>query len=256
MPTPRWAAPTRRMLMWWSWAPQTKESELVLADASHPGGEGVVYHIQSLPGGKAQHAHALGQGELHISQGAGGSLSGGLDIRQGKCFLVHSQSLIFLLDGEPSGKQVAAACAAEICPKALVLHVPAGQAAAFPAAPGAGKTQVALLHQGAAQVADIGGLKGDAPVELPVAQVDIGGDGPGVVDLPQDLQGHAAVIQGAVVLHARDIQPQKLRRLGEAHLFPPPQAHAVLGKHLQVAVAGEEGHMLIPAEVPAVLNEG
>ena len=234
---------------------QVHGGELVLADASHPGGEGVVYHIQSLPGGKAQHAHALGQGELHIAQGAGGSLPGGLDIGQGESFLVHGKSLVFLFHSQAPAEQVAAAGAAEVRPEAFVFQVPAGEAAALLAALGAGKAQVAFLHQGAVNIADIGGLKGDPAVELPVAAVDIGGDGPAVVHLAQNGQGHAAVVQRPVVVHTGDVQPQQLRRPGEAHLLPPPQAHAVLGEHLQIAIAGQEGHVLVAAEIPAILNE-
>ena len=62
--------------------------------------------------------------------------------------------------------------------EAFVFQVPAGEAAALLAALGAGKAQVAFLHQGAVNIADIGGLKGDPTVELSVAAVDIGGDGP------------------------------------------------------------------------------
>ena len=51
---------------------QVHGGELVLADASHPGGEGVVYHIQSLPGGKAQQPHALGPfPALHVQEADG-----------------------------------------------------------------------------------------------------------------------------------------------------------------------------------------
>ena len=151
---------------------------------------------------------------------------------------------------------MAAGLALEFRPEALVLQLPAGLALALAAALGTGEAQVAALHQGALQVADIGGLKGDLPVKFPVAHLDKGGQGPAVVDLAQDGQGHQAVVQGPVVVHAGEVQLQQLRRFGEAHLLPGAQAHALLGVALQVAVPGEEGHGLVAAEIPAILDEG
>ena len=235
---------------------QVHGGELLLAHPAHPGGKGVVDPVLLPPLGKAQHPHPLGEGQVHIPQGAGLGGPGRLDDGHRVSLFAHSQSLVFLFDGQPPGEGVAAAAALELRPEALVLQGPAGLPAALSPALGAGEAQMPRLHQGAVQVADVGGLKGDLPVKFRPALLDEGGHGLGVVDFFQDLQGHAAVVQSPVVVHARQIQPQQLRRLGEAHLLFGAQAHALLGVALQVAVPGEEGHLPVAAEVPAVLDKG
>ena len=54
----------------------------------------------------------------------------------------------------------------------------------------------------------------------------------------------------------REVQPQKLRRLLKAGLLPVPKLQGVLGIALQVAVAGEKGHVYVAAEIAAVVYKG
>ncbi len=227
---------------------------LSAADAAQPGGKGVGYG-QALPLGKAQQAHPLPHLQLHAAHRAGHGLSGRFDYGYRKCFFIHNKPLVFLFDDDPPQKAVAAAAALERRPEPFVSLVPAACPAAARPAGRAGKFQVLPADQGVLQVCYIAGAVGHFVIKFRPACFDVGPDGLRVVNPPQNLQSHQAVVQGPVLGPLGKVQPQQLRHFGEPRLFPNAQAQPFLGVPLQVAVLGEKRHLAAAAEIPAVHNQ-